>query len=257
MVPLLFLALQFSRAQAPTGTFDYGFDSNTGLWDLTGDYFTELSVQQNNGQFTEIALGYTIVQDAQGKLSGTGTTGILIGAESVAGNYIVSGQVRSKGGIRQVTLIIRITGDAFVGGKLIHYGFTISLTNGEIDPDNGTIIGDCKVSGKFAGGSLSGIASFETALPGNMTGDWTLTLTITPFGDLVGTGLITLSNGRTATFSLLGTFEFASDIRLTGTGDNKRGAMRVALFDDTSLAFAKGIVFGQKIEISPAPPDEK
>jgi hypothetical protein len=251
MLPLLLLSLQFSRAQAPTGTFDYGFDAFSGVWDLTGEYSTDLFVQQGNGQEVEVALSYNIIQDAQGKLSGTGTTGILIGAEPVAGSYVVSGQVYKKNGIAHATLVIRVNGDAFVGGKFIHFSFTVTLLNGTIDPEDATLFGSCKVSGKFAGASLNGNAFFETALPADMTGDWTLTVTITPLSKLVGTGLITLSNGRTATFTLLGDFGFGagSHLNLAGSADTRRSAMKVALFEDTSFNAAKGIVFGQKIEV--------
>src|SRR6185369_14776780 len=102
LVPLLFLSIEISRGgeappppviEPPLGTFDFGFDEDHALFDVTGDYGVDLIVNEGTAQQIEIGIGYHMDQDARGRLTGSGVTGVQIGDQFVAGVYRISGQV--------------------------------------------------------------------------------------------------------------------------------------------------------------------
>src|SRR6185369_7558895 len=95
LVPLLLLSVEVSRGgeapppefETPVGVFDFGFDEDHALFDVTGDYGVDLIVNKDTPQQLEIALGYHMDQNGRGRLSGSGVTGVMIGDQFVAGVY--------------------------------------------------------------------------------------------------------------------------------------------------------------------------
>lgn len=255
LIPLLLLSLQISsRAAAPVGTFGYLFDDPANLlWDLTGDYNADLFVSKG-AHTTEVALNYHLTQDNQGRLGGDGEIGVFIGTDFVAGAYHITGQVSRKGFASRANFTIRIIGDGVIAGRNTHYVLTINTTDALIDAEEGTIHGTSRVVGTFTDlTSLAGIAFFETDLPANMTGEWILALNIVPLNLLEGTGVITLSNGRTLTLNLSGNFHpgIGAKLTLTGDGESRGSSLKAAQPDlggkVTDELSVKGEAFGQKV----------
>jgi hypothetical protein len=268
LVPLLLLSVEFSRAgdappppvfETPAGTFDFGFDEDHALFDVTGDYGVSLTVNEDTPRQIEIGLGFHMDQDAHGRLTGSGLAGVLIGDQFVAGDYRISGQVGMFGGEPAASFVIKISGADIIAGKVRPFRISIIVTRAFVDQLTDTIHTDdkpAKVVGHISGlGSINGEADFETPLPANMTGEWTLSLDIIPLKRLGGVGVVKLSNGRELTFDVDGKFVpgARTKLRLTGVGEASGSFLNVFMAQDlSSVTVENSKVMNQKIEFAPS-----
>jgi hypothetical protein len=253
LVPVLFLALQISRAQAPQGFYDYSFAGDSlPVWDLTGDYNVTLPVFDKNGTETDVSFGFSMAQNAKGTLSGTGgPTAITIGSDFVAGFYRVTGKVTSGS---RVSLVIRITGDGFFGGRTTSSSYSLIVVLADAFISEGQIVSGGRpavVQANIKGlGSLSGKADFSTAIPDNMDGSWDLTLNIG--ATLAGTGTVSLSNGRQLILDLKGKYSpqtGLAKLALKGTAENSSvgSQAKVVISSVGDLLQVQGSLLGQKV----------
>jgi len=192
---LVFVVCAISAtAQVPSGTFGYVF-TNTLLWDAT-------SITTNVVSATETA---TIILDlteyATGKIIGTLMASVSDGAEE---NGTISGNVTVRNGVLGSTLTIR--GTAAADGKT---GPATGEVTATLDTNNLTllIVGEDKACVNTKKGPICDTfpINWANALPADVTGDWSLTNSITANGDkLSGTGTLTLSNGRYFNYKITG-----------------------------------------------------
>ena len=252
LVPFLFLALQISHAQAPQGFYDYSFSGvSTPLWDLTGNYSVTLPVFDKNRTETDVSFGFSMSQTPNGVLRGNGgAIAVRIGNDFVAGFYRVTGKVKTGS---LISLVIRITGDDFFGGRTTSSPYSLIVVIREAFVINGEIVGGhpAIVRANINGlGTLSGTADFSTALPANMDGSWDLSLNIG--ATLAGTGTVKLSNGRELLLDLKGKYSpqtGLAKLSLKGTPINGSAGSQatVVISSFGNLLQVQGSLLGQKV----------
>jgi hypothetical protein len=259
---LLFVSGAVSATAAvPSGDFHYVFTNNAPLWDVTGTY--HLSGTSNGA--TDHAT-FVISNAANGAITGTQTEVLNDGTITVDAYNKVTGKIGVKAGIPSAKLKSSGT-------------ITASDTDGS---ENGTAKGKSTASivesnltvevafteafklKHFGSKKFSAVVS--TALLGGMTGDWTLDTTITNNVDKVdklgGTGTLTLSNGRTFTYQITGSYSEKSELaklKLAGARGTAAAGTSLSLITtnagageaEMTLTTLKGKILGQKPTILP------
>ena len=214
---MLVLLPALSYAEVPSGYYENHFDTQYGVWDLTGTYDdADIGFPSN----------MTITQDNKGKISGQGTVvGSQDGFTADVG-FTISGSIKSLGDVTRVALKAKIAGTATDGSQEWDIKGKFTLT-GDVDKSTGSLIGRAK--GKLC---VEGEGCFpideatELELPAGADGSWDLYLDI-PNVDgekLTGTALAILQNGngiREVPFTLKGKYNTGTDlakVSLKGSG---------------------------------------
>jgi hypothetical protein len=231
-------------AQVPTGQFNYAF-TNTPLWDISGSYTNSdtnnvvigVIQQQVNGQITgfrtETFTNFMNYGEASGPVKGK--------VFETAG--VVGARLKFKGEITGVSYLQEYTGS--YSGK----------STDTIDPSTLTIFDSGPMRWCGAGGTCETHTSSDTIpLPAGMTGDWTLDLNVVPNGTkLTGTGTLTLSNGRTLTYQIIGNYKAnnqTSKLKLVGLVDAVGTSLSLTTQGaGMTLLTLKGKVLGQKLPL--------
>lgn len=266
LVPVLFLSLQFCRAQIDVpGTLTYDLGSSNApasqLWDVSGFYHLDLSVLQRNGVAVPVGISFNLVQNSKGSLSSPSNDieDMEISDNSVfATSTRVSGKVTGSAGTARVHFTLKVNGSGNLGGQDIE-SFKATLTvDAETDPSTGQLVGRLgklsKFSGSFQGApSLKGSADLATPLPAGANGSWNLTLHMAAFSKITGTGIITTTT-RPMGFDLSGSIKKgvfnvkakgALDVPDTVGGVGSSATIQFAPPFDTFIF--KGKVLGQKM----------
>jgi hypothetical protein len=217
LVSVLAVSLQISRAQVevpPVVSFDLGGDAapDTSLWDLTGTYTVALDVEQPNGLVTSMSLGFNLLEDARGNLSGSTNDfqELDLGDNSFfAVSYSIKGKITGSGGTGRVHFTIHFTGNGTLAGQQVD-NMSGSLTvDAEAQPGTGQLMGT-KISkfsvnfGRF--GKLKGLADFATALPSGVDGTWNLSMQMAALNKVTGSAIITTPTEQFG-FNLSGAFK--------------------------------------------------
>jgi hypothetical protein len=211
----------------------YAF-ANTPLWDVSGNYTNATS----EGTVTLYQL---ILQHyANGQVTGSRTE--MYGSNSCfsEGGYSVTGRSFGKAptfGIRYTFL----TGNAKprVTATVVPSSLMLSESYSERV---------CVKGGKY----VSTAEADEMSLPDGMNGDWSLILDTTAEGRKVtGTATITLSNGRTLSYQVSGSYNTTSQVaklKLVGEGDATGSSLSLATHGTgMDLTALKGKVLGQSL----------
>jgi hypothetical protein len=151
-----------------------------GLWDMTGDYRTNL-----DGNL----LILNMIHDVHGKLSGTATVYVTSGADVVPVVMPIRGRVRGTAGVLLATLALR--GTDIARKVSVSLSFALAL-DAQARRLNGPVTGSIRT-----GAASTSIAQAVTLdLPASMDGTWTLLFELVE-GDrgITGTALLNLSNG--------------------------------------------------------------
>ncbi len=247
-VLLFALCASSAMAQVPFGHFSYTF-TNAPLWDATGTYATTNTADG----FTDTASSDIIVA-ANGALSGVRTDKFDDGSITADVDGTLTGKVSGKGAA--VTGKLKDNGPA--SGVYDGVSFTGNAKGSAavtFDSDALTLItrGSWKISADHKSKSFQGTET--NALPAGVNGDWTLEtdITSTNADKLAGTGTVTLSNDRTFTYTLSGTYKATTEtakLKLIGATNEVGYAVGSSLSLTTTgtnmvLQTLKGKVLGQ------------
>jgi hypothetical protein len=180
-------------------SFTYNSTEALHIWDITG--------QHGSGDET-----FNLVEDAKGKLTGTGELHFTTGEDiAVDATYTITGQITQTAGVGNVKATLRAKGTATRGGETSKFTGT-KIWRAHIDPATSTLSGTEKRSMTAFGDHDSATDDIEEVLADGMDGTFTLTVDITPSGKkATGTAVLTLSNGDVYNFSGKGTFNAKHD----------------------------------------------
>ena len=269
IAPLVIAALCFARCvlgQAPpSGTYSNSFSDLLSVWDVSGAYDEDVLGGDLVGNCT-------ISQDAQGKITGTGSAsysnsdyGITVDMD-----FTVNGSVKSANGVTTVLWNQKFKGSGTYGSDPFKFNGSIKL-NASIDQTNQTLSGN--ISGNVCGNyqGLSTCASLEELNGGPiefevpiadplMDGSWDLMMAVTKVNDkslVVTNATLTLSNGRTIVLSGKGAYRAnTNQTKLSLKGDPKsasKGASLQLIANGASMEIAAltGKLLGQKPTLKP------
>jgi hypothetical protein len=230
--------------QDGSGDIIYGFSGPTDIdmWDISGTYSDTIE---------GIHLSYTISQDSGGKLIGTGSAwGSVYGADFTV-LLDTKGTVGTKNNAVWVKMTLKGKGTVTYEEDTIRFGFS-ATANAQVDPVGRRITGTVKVRVSAAGHSASETVDFDEPLPADMNGSSSLSLNCTPNGkNLLGTSVLTLSNGDPYNFSVKGKYNGKKNettLTLKGDAAAKKNSLKIKL-DGTSgsIKALRGKVLGQKV----------
>lgn len=212
------------QAQPASGTFTNLFSGSPGLWDVSGHYTSDIPTE-----LADFTADYTLTMDSNGKFTGSGTisTSRLDGYPvSVNADLSVAGAVKTVGGSPHGNMTLKM--------KENTSQFTFSATasgNFGLDTETLQLTGSLKGNGSVTVPAMKlhksksfSDPNFQTSLPNGKNGTWELAMDVTPTGSKYnGGGTMTLSNGRSISLRVTGTYTKAtgvSKLTLKGTGVN-------------------------------------
>lgn len=228
---------------AISGRFPYAF-TNTPLWDLSGIY-------TNNSVTNDVVIA-TIDCQASGNITGTRTETYVSGADHAEGSGAITGKIFARAGTAGAELNERegITG---VSGGVAYTANLSSKDTATLVPSSLTILVSSRGRDCVVGtGCESVTEGFSLPLPAGMNGDWTLTTYMGSDGSkLSGTAALTLSNGRTLSYQITGSYNARTEVatlKLVGLGAAKGTSFSLTTQgSDMVLSALKGKVLGQKL----------
>jgi hypothetical protein len=235
-----FCAVSATAQVVPSGHFSYSF-TNPPLWDVTGTY----SLNGTSNGVTDNAT-FVITNAASGQITGTQTETLSDGSITLNVSSAVSGKLSVKAGA--VAASLKSTG-TFSG---TFSGTAKGKSTETIVSSNLTIAANVSEALIIPGhGSRKFSATATASLPGGMDGDWSLDTDITTNGTkLAGTGTLTLSNDRTLTYLISGTYNTQTEVaklKLTGQGAALKTSFSLSTQGTNMVLTAiKGKVLGQK-----------
>ncbi|HTS19768.1 MAG TPA: hypothetical protein VMP11_19485 [Verrucomicrobiae bacterium] len=257
-VAALAFATRPARADVANGSYAATFTGSAPVWDISGDYSTDVGLGFD--------MNFSITEDSSGNFTGSGTFDYDDGlGDTFDGDIDLSGLVKDSGSTATVSMKLDLSGSGTVvddSGNTndvdldvsVSFDFAIDATDGQLVVTSGSASATETdlATGKrqHRSGPLSSGDTMD--LPGTSTGDWTLTLNLTPNGTRYsGTATIQTSTGQTAQFAATGTYQSKTD---TSKVTLKGGSGDLNLVVSTSgssltIHSAKGKLFGQKVNV--------
>jgi len=263
LIIIMTLAGTAALGQAPSGTIQYEFPTNSGvpLWNFTGTYLAPYYLNTNDT--------LQLQQDGRGKIIGTYQTGYQIGNQTVDAVVSATGSVRGRGS----PVSVRLASTIFVVQSSPSYSEEIGVRRKDrllltFEPATRTLGGTDRVTntrqdvvvgaGFFSPSHTKNLGSFSytqaatLAVPEQSDGSWTLKLDIVPAGNkLSGTGSTIFSNGEIFEFQLIGRYSPAkqtSKVLLLGSGSAKGARLVLSIVEpEGRIASMRGTVAGQKL----------
>jgi hypothetical protein len=250
LLAILVGSLPMCYADAPSGQINFSFTSpSAAAFDFSGGYTFSQEIIGAGGQTIPLIFGISFTQDPNGFLHGSDTTIMSVGNDFVATQYSVTGKVSGGGHVpTRITLLVRLTGQDIIAGK--NTAFSITINYNVSVKEDGTLGGSAHGSAHFStlgGGRIS--TTVSTPLPAGVDGTWGLQMNIIPLPRLGGTALIVLSNGRTLTANLAGSYSPHTDfstVQITGTGSGRGISLRLK-FDSSGPDTLNGRLMGQTV----------
>jgi hypothetical protein len=245
---ILALASDAAYADMANGSYTFDFSGIVSLWDISGNY---------SGGIGPFMIEFSVTEGPSGKLTGSGTFNVD-GVEGDIASF--SGSVKGSSAKPHVAMNMRMSGTGDLQGVhakvtlLANMHYKLDDADDELDHPSGS--GTVTVKDLSNGQTVSRSGRFKRSaltslrLPSDSTGDWMLSLTLTPNGNAyTGAASIETSTGATADFTATGTYDSGTDtskIALTGA------AGKLELVIATSGAMlnvesAKGKIFGQTL----------
>ena len=179
----------------PTPTFSFGPPLNP-VWDVSGTY--QLTNYLQGAKLEPMAIVFSDVMldvDAHGHLQGTGTIPVLLGGDTVAGDYKLTGSVTGGGAKTYVKFNIKCKGQGVVAGVLTTFNITAKYDL-QVNPVGLTMVGKTTGNAHFSNrgsGTLKWAVSLP--LPPGVDGGWNVTLNTYPTGTkLAGTAVVQVDN---------------------------------------------------------------
>jgi hypothetical protein len=262
---VMMLVRMGALGQAPSGTFQYAFSTNSGvaLWNFSGTYLAPYYLNTNDT--------LQLQQDGRGKIIGTYQAAYQMGGQNL---YYVVG---AEGSVRNVgtNINIRLASSIFLAQSSLSYLEEIGIRRQDrlllvFDPATRTLPGTDRVTNtrqhvvvdpSFFGsshtenlGTFSYTQAATLAVPEQSDGSWTLKLDLVPTGNkLFGTADILFPNGEIFEFQLMGNYSPAtqtSKILLSGSGSAKGARLLLSVVGpEGRIATMRGTVAGQKLSL--------
>jgi hypothetical protein len=251
---VLWLAAPVARAGAPS-SFPFG-GPGARIVDLTGNY--DLSDPGFD-------ITYSVVQDAKGRLSGSGSAGFEEDGITVDIAFIVKGKVTGSSGAGGTRVVLKLqgAGTATDGIEVIPVTFKLSARTVLIDdPIGGSrLTGTARLRLCARGfGCEQVVETFDE--PVDDEGGWTVTFALSRVGNLVtGTAEVMLdSSGRTFGYTARGKFRAADTTARIGLRPliPSEGTFKFILLVEDGVAGAvapldvlqvKGKLLGQRVVV--------
>ena len=225
-------------------------NSNATVYDLSGGYLFEQQAVARGGMPLDLSLGFSVQQDAAGRLRGSGVTNVQIGNDLVAARYTVNGSM-SGGGGKPARARFSVRWQAQDAGAGASSAFTITVQY-NLEVMQGLLNGTARGRAKFGKSGSSGINTSIAAvpLPAGVDGSWNMTLDIQA---LRGAGSINLPNGRSLRGSLAGNFSARAALKrlkLAGVGGDRGTTLSFGFLPASSaLQSLSGKVLGQTVNL--------
>ena len=263
LIMIVALARMAALGQAPSGTIQYEFPTNSGvpLWNFAGTYLAPYYLNTNDT--------LQLQQDGRGRMVGTYQSTHPTANQTF--EYVVGaqGSVRSAGS----NITVRLASTIFLVESSVSYFEEIGVRRKDrliltLDPPTRTLGGTDRVTDTrqhvvvsvsyFSSSHTKNLGSFSytqpatLAVPGQSDGSWTLKLDIVPAGNkLSGTGSIIFSNGEVFEFQLIGSYSPAkqtSKVLLLGSGSAKSARLLLSIVEpEGRIISLRGTVSGQKL----------
>jgi len=241
----LFVSVQCAFAD----TYSYNLDDfDLYIWDLTGSY---------SAPFLDGNLDFDLTQDEKGKFAGGGSATFSYYYEGYDFDFdmdfTITGTITQKNNLALINMSFKFKGTVEVEGETYNFTGTEKL-KGTYDIGSGDFI--CTISGKVsikgAGSAKFGPETFELTIPADMDGSTTLDIDIgsdpAKPTKLVGTGVITLSDGGTINFSIKGSYNPKKDLSTLTLTSIEGSKLTITIHDD-DITKLSGKVLGQKLKL--------
>ena len=256
---VLFFNAGAAHAGAASGTYSVDAGTNVLLWDLSGSYDSEVVVGE---------LKMTILQEPSGKFTGTGDFYVDEGAATFDLAAVVSGNSSGWSTVPNVAMRF-FASDTNDDQASYHLNYMNVSMSQDMDVRSAyrEMVGYSEGTAKLSlvndstgeietGGKSIGIGEVSFTLPSDVTGDWNLTLNLTPTEiknqtKYTGTAEVVTSVGHTLDFTVTGTYSAktdVSDLMLKGTGSaaDTSFALEVSTSGSTmNLKSVRGTLYGQ------------
>ncbi len=254
----LLIASQVSQAQAPSGNISFTIGgTNSFVYDFSGDYKLTETMLSPGGVGSDLSFGFSTTEDPRGKVSGFGTTLLMVGGNAVAAQYRVTGNA-SRGGSKlpHLTLNVQLTGNDTISGTLTSFNISIVYSL-DVDPNSGTFFGTARGNARFTKFGSARIRRdiAEMPLPDNLgDGSFAVNVNIVALDTLGGGGNIVLSNGRSLPVTLTGTYSPGSArtrLRLVGKNEARGVSLNISFLqaaDETILESVNGRLMGLSVK---------
>ena len=249
-IALLF-ASEAARADVANGTYTYSSSGTVPIWDISGEY---------SGTLDGLSLDFTISQNSSGHYQGQGSFSYYDDwtGDSLDGSISTVGKISGSATNPAVSMEMLISGSGTVSGDNVNFSatarikFTVDAANGQLASTGGSMSVAVKdvTTGKSMrrSGALGSGDTFP--LPSDTTGDWNLTLNLTPNGTKYsGTATLQTSAGGTMDFTATGTYSVNTDtsnIKLKGAGGELSLVVSTS-GQSMSIQSMKGKVYGQSM----------
>ncbi len=248
---VLLSAIPAARAVMADGTYTTNAGAYTPLWDISGDYET------NTTDFGTYE--FELTQEPNGDVTGDGTDVV----DGVAADLTVSGSVGGTGEKPTASMKLDVSASDFEYDGVYFDSYTEDATvEFSFDVADRVLSGDGSVSvkAKYVNPdtdkteTYSKTKSFkdeDLPLLSTTTGDWTLTLNLTPASGTkyTGTASITTSAGHVLDFTVTGTYTDKTGVSdLTLKGDAGTLTLDITTFGDlVTIESISGKVSGQTL----------
>lgn len=250
LLTIALISARFAYGDMANGTYNYSPSGSTPIWDISGDY---------SGSLDGIDLDFSISQESSGVFQGSGSFSYFGGWTDVdiSGDISCVGTVSGSAADPSVSMELLITGSGTVEGddvnftETAHIKLALDASEGELAASGGSVsvtVTDL-TSGKKASRSEPLGKGDTLPLPSDSTGDWNLTLNLTPEGTkYTGTATIVTSTGGTMEFTATGTYSSKTDtssITLKGEGGELSAVISTSGGQNLTVNSMKGKVYGQ------------
>ena len=257
---LVFISTVTSYAGMANGTYSVDLGAEVPLWDLSGYYNSDVGIG---------GLEITITHNPSGTFTGSGDLYISDLGISLDLTAVASGKSTGSSKDPKVSMKVLATdSNDDHGSYYINYLIAAMSLAMQVDSADSELGGKGsgsvkysianKSTGKAAKGSKSGATgSIVFPLPGDVTGDWNLTLKLNPTGiKYAGTARVVTAAGDTVDFTATGTYSAPKDTSIltlkgTGAGAGTTLSLSVSTSGSTiSVKSLKGKMFGQTLSYS-------
>ncbi len=255
---VLMFTTRAAYADMANGSYSSDFSGEVPVWDISGEYSGDAGLG--------LGLDFSISEDPSGNFTGAGTFDYDDGSGDVLdGDISVSGTVKGSATNPRVSMNMLISGtgtvvvdqdgdtDDVTYAASAKISFGIDSDNGELAVTSGSI--SVKETDLTTGKTKSRSAPLgkgaTMAMPVESTGDWNLTLNLTPNGtQYTGTATVGTSTGGTAEFTATGSYKSKTDTsKITLKGTNGSVSLVISTSGSVvNIQSVKGKLFGQSLK---------
>ena len=236
----------FAQDTFPSGTYTFEFAGDAAVWDVSGTYHEVIA---------GIDMDLTLSVDSKGKITGFGHADAQMSGVDLSADFSVTGSISKSGSITRVTLNIKMTGNAYYGGRNFKFSATESGRLA-VNPASHLMTGSVTVRGTIAGRSIgTQTVALDMPIAADVDGSWDLSVDLTgdARGRITGTGSADVSGGDSFGFTLSGTYTAKrNQATLTVKPDANSKGLSLKLTvqptgDSLDLQKLSGTVMGQKV----------